>query len=144
MNGISCWNGTTWTPLTGSSGTGVAGTVLDLAVWDEGFGKALYVAGTFATAGGLEANGVARWNGTEWEGLSGPSGIGLGGFGFNPQAWALQVYQDGTSQSLFVAGHFVTAGGLRSVNMGRWGCEATLFGDGFESSDTSRWQATSP
>jgi hypothetical protein len=37
----------------------------------------VYVGGFFTSAGGVAANYIARWNGTEWSSLG--SGVGLGG-----------------------------------------------------------------
>lgn len=61
--GIAAWNGTTWRPL-GSGLTLSFGSaeVEALAVYQG----ALYAAGYFDTAGGQQAVGFARWNGSTW------------------------------------------------------------------------------
>lgn len=62
-NNIARWNGATWSALT--SGIGPPGSsVTALAV--SASPNYLYVGGQFSTAGGLNANNIARWNGTSW------------------------------------------------------------------------------
>ena len=60
VNHIARWDGATWSAL----GTGLEGPSFvyaeALATFDDGSGPALYVGGDFATAGGIEANGIAR------------------------------------------------------------------------------------
>ena len=44
-------------------------------------GNTLYAGGAFSTAGGVQANNIARWNGTNWSVLgSGVSGGGQLGY----------------------------------------------------------------
>jgi hypothetical protein len=71
-NNIARWNGTAWSPL----GSGVSGSklgvpqVLALTVFDDGTGPALYAGGFFTTAGGVEANRIAKWDGIAWSPLA--------------------------------------------------------------------------
>jgi hypothetical protein len=48
---------------------GVNTGIESMAVWDDGSGPALYVGGFFKIAGNTLANGIAKWNGTEWSGF---------------------------------------------------------------------------
>jgi len=66
----------------------------------------LIAAGSFDSAGGVGAAGIAAWNGSTWA----PLGAGLGG---RPTALALTVYGD----QLIVGGEFDTAGGLSVANI---------------------------
>ena len=65
---IASWNGSIWSSL----GTGLAGDgnsfpfVAALSV----SGSDLYAGGRFVQAGSEPANGLARWNGTSWQGLA--------------------------------------------------------------------------
>ncbi|MFK7742321.1 MAG: hypothetical protein AB8H80_18555 [Planctomycetota bacterium] len=63
---IAIRNGSTWSPL----GTGLSGSnsfqVLDLLVRDSGD---VIACGTFSTAGGLPAGGIASWDGSTWSTL---------------------------------------------------------------------------
>lgn len=110
---IARWNGTSWSAL-GTPTNGVNNTVYALAVYDDGTGAAVYVAGSFTTAGGAPANRIAKWNGTSWSAL----GSGLGGS--FPSGRALVVHDDGGGPSLFVGGDFSTAGGIAASRIAKW------------------------
>lgn len=115
---IAKWNGAAWSAL-GSGMTGGKGAAL--AVFNDGRGEALYAGGDFTTAGGNQANRIARWNGSEWETLG--SGISGGLVG----VMGLISYNDGSAfsaisghGSLFVTGGFNNAGGVSVNNIARW------------------------
>jgi hypothetical protein len=122
------WDGSAWTLLEGSMGEGLDrsdsggqdGFVLE--VHDDGRGDALYVGGQFDLAGGKVVNRVARWDGTDWEPLASPLGIGVGSVAVN----ALLSFNDGSGSKLYVGGLFQTAGGIAAGNIARW--------------DGSRWE----
>ncbi|HKE47838.1 MAG TPA: hypothetical protein VKB52_07215, partial [Rhodanobacteraceae bacterium] len=110
-------------------GPGMDNVVNATIVWDDGSGPALYVAGAFVTAGHVQVNGVARWDGTAWSALAGPGGVGVGG-SFSPAVNALAVY-DG---ALYVGGNFATAGGIAANNIARWdGSNWSALGNGVDS-----------
>ncbi len=112
---IARWNGTAWSALSGPSGTGLELTGGKLAVFDDGTGPALYVSGAFRKAGGVVANGIARWNGTGWAPVSGPSANGIeGGIG------DLAVFDDGSGPALYAAGSLTKAGGVPVRNVAKW------------------------
>jgi hypothetical protein len=79
VNNIARWDGAQWSAL----GTGIEPTasnpnpmILATAVHNDGSGLALYVGGSFQSAGGVPASNVARWTGSQWQrvgqhGLSG-------------------------------------------------------------------------
>lgn len=96
-------------------GPGMDNVVNAAVVWDDGSGPALYVGGAFVTAGHAEVNGVARWDGHQWSGLTDAGGTGIGG-SFSPAVNALVVY-DG---ALYVGGNFTTAGNIAANNIARW------------------------
>ena len=52
------WNGSAWE----SFGSGVNGTVMDLAVFRDD----LFIGGDFTRAGGVPVEDLARWDGEEW------------------------------------------------------------------------------
>jgi hypothetical protein len=119
VNGVAKWDGAGWSALSGPAGTGVGGLreVWALAVYDDGAGPALYAGGRFTTAGGVLANGVAKWDGAGWSALSGPAGTGVSGTG---GVRALAAYDDGGGPSLYASGLFASAGGLTVNNVARW------------------------
>jgi trimeric autotransporter adhesin len=92
--GIAKWDGTAWSPLgIGLTRTTVLPEVRALAV----SGNDLFVGGQFDTAGGVTADGIAKWNGTSW------SALGSG----------RDIYN---IQTLVVSGGDLYAGGLWGVN----------------------------
>jgi hypothetical protein len=118
--GIARWTGTEWVSVGGGLLDPSAGlaTVKDMAVFDDGSGLALFVAGAFSRAGGASgilARNIAKWDGQQWHAL----GLGIGG-GFPEQ---LAVADDGRGPSLFVSGLFSTAGGGTARTIAQWvGC----------------------
>lgn len=118
VNKIAKWKPSTgWTPL----GLGIpdAGTppllmpthVHSLAVYDDGTGPALFVAGDFPAAGGIPANNIAKWNGAAWTAL---------GAGTNAPVRSLVVHDDGTGPALYAGGSFTSAGGATANGIARW------------------------
>lgn len=68
-NGIAKWTGTTWSAVGGgvTNSTGNPGQVYSLEV----IGDELYACGRFLSAGGVNVNGFAKWNGTLWSEVHG-------------------------------------------------------------------------
>jgi hypothetical protein len=87
-----------------------------LTVFDDGTGPALYAGGLFTTAGGVPANHIAKWDGTEWSAV----GSGMGGNTFSPQVNALTLFDDGTGPALYAGGEFTTAGGVAANRVAKW------------------------
>lgn len=89
--------------LASSPEPGVDGPVYALATDANG----VYVAGDFASAGGIAANHVARWDGSAWHAL---------GDGVDGPVFALLVDGGG----LYAGGEFNMAGGAPAHNLARW------------------------
>ncbi|MFU8829094.1 MAG: GC-type dockerin domain-anchored protein [Phycisphaerales bacterium] len=118
-NSVASWDGTLWSGLSGSGGIGVSGGgVASLAVYDEGSGTNLYVGGNFQNAGNVEANGIARWDGSNWSALTGSLGTGVSNF-----VNVMLPFDDDQLRALLVAGSFNTAGEVAVDNIALWGCE---------------------
>ncbi|MCP4899313.1 MAG: hypothetical protein GY906_20305, partial [bacterium] len=115
VNRIAKWDGTSWSALSGPSGAGVSDSVYGLAVYDDGNGAGLYAGGAFTTASGVTANRIARWDGTSWSALSGPSGTGV-----NDAVYELAVYDDGNGEALYTGGGFTSAGGVTVNRIAKW------------------------
>lgn len=101
VNRIAKWNGVTWDDLSG----GVDGGDITF----EGvyalakMGSDLYAAGNFATAGGVAASNIARWDGASWN----PVGDGLNGTVFDLEVVGTDLYAVGVftqSGSALVSG----------------------------------------
>lgn len=110
---VARWNGANWTAL----GSGIGGTVLALASVDdgEGDGRVLVAGGAFATAGGVPAANIARWNGTSWSEAFG------GSQGPKPTVRALLgVDHDAHGgRALYIGGDFSGIGGVPSTRFAR-------------------------
>ena len=97
---IVSFDGTSLSPL----GSGFASfEIEDLQVYDPGTGPALYACGYFASAGGVPANNIARWNGSAWSAL---------GSGIDSLVHSLCVWNTGAGPRLVAGGEFYSAGGL--------------------------------
>jgi trimeric autotransporter adhesin len=102
IRGFARWDGAGWSAV----GTGAfTGEINGLAVFDDGNGPALYVAGGFSSVGGVAAKNIARWDGTGW------SELGAGTLG---TVSALTVFDDGGGPALVAGGYFVKAGTVQT------------------------------
>jgi hypothetical protein len=84
-------------------GSALNGTVRAIAVK----GTDVYVAGDFTVAGGVAANRIARWDGSQWHPL---------GSGMNATVNALAV----SGNNVYAGGNFETAGGVSARRVARW------------------------
>jgi hypothetical protein len=110
--GVARWDGEDWSDLDG--GLWFAGASA-LAGYDDGTGPALYAAGDFFEAGGRPAERIARWTPAGgWQTVGG---------GFNPadgSGTALEVFDDGAGEALYVAGLVTSVGGVPVSGIARW------------------------
>jgi hypothetical protein len=99
----------TWSTLGTGSSNGVSGSVFALAV----VGNEVVVGGTFTQAGGVSANGVARFNTqtNTWSTLGTGSSNGVNG-----EVRALAV----VGNEVVVGGNFTSAGGVSANRVARW------------------------
>jgi hypothetical protein len=104
---IAKWDGSSWSAL----GSGTDFSVRAMTGFDDGGGSALYVGGSFSTAGGVGANRIARWDGANWSAL---------GSGMNSLVYALGVFDDGGGEALYAGGNFATAGGVGANRIAKW------------------------
>ncbi len=113
VNNIARWDGHSWSAL----GSGTDQNLFALGVFDDGFGDgpALYAGGRFAIAGGVEAIGIARWDGESWSSVGG----GIAGEG-NCYVHAFATFDDGNGPALYVGGNFDFAGGVGASHIARW------------------------
>ncbi len=100
---------------------GVNGSVFALATFDDGrgTGPALYAGGMFATADGVSASRIARWDGQYWTALKSTRGSESND-GVDGAVYALCVFDDGSGPALYAGGSFLTAGGLPAKRVARW------------------------
>lgn len=112
VNHIAQWNGEEWLPLGQGLRTDHGGCyVWAAAIFDDGSGPALFVAGSFDFAGELPANNIAKWDGNCWSPL---------GSGADYDVHALAVFDDGNGPALYAAGWFRHMGGLEANGVAKW------------------------
>jgi hypothetical protein len=112
---IARWDGLAWSAL--GSGIGAASGLTEVRALAIR-GHDLYVGGSFTTAGGLAASGIARWDGAAWSPVGG---------GLDRTVLALTIAGD----DLYAAGYFTLAGGLSAQRVARWnGSSWSALGEG--------------
>jgi hypothetical protein len=88
-----------------------------LAVFDDGNGPALYVGGGFTGAGGIDANRIAKWDGSRWAAVG-------SAFSGNSFVSNLLAFDDGGGSALYAAGGIAlegtSAGGVVKWNGRQW------------------------
>jgi hypothetical protein len=93
-----------------SLGSGMNGNVRALAV----IGTDLYAGGYFTTAGGVTANGIAKWNGLAWSAL----GSGMSDYLSGQSGCVNALAVSGTD--LYAGGDFTSAGGVPANYVAKW------------------------
>ena len=108
---VGAYDGTTWSDL----GGGMEGAIVyDFAAFDDGTGTRLYACGSFQTAGGNFAEGLAGWNGVTWL----PAGNGS----VSGEVFAVHTHDlgDGSGPALYVGGFFTSIGSVGATNIARF------------------------
>ncbi len=107
-------------PAWSALGTGMNNQVFSLTVFNDGGGggPALYASGIFTSAGGVDANRVAKWDGQSWL----PLGTGIDNVDHNASVQALTVFNDGGGggPALYAGGDFTIAGGAPAGRIAKW------------------------
>lgn len=106
-NNVALWDGSHWSPLGFPAANGVDAMPWALAASSEG---QIYVGGFFSHAGAKAANGIARWDGTNWFLLG--SGLDTGGL--------IRSMAFGPDRCLYAAGRFTSMGGVPVNNVAKW------------------------
>ncbi|MGD1848287.1 MAG: T9SS type A sorting domain-containing protein [Salibacteraceae bacterium] len=128
IQGIMQWDGNQWNAL----GSGLSGNIINtsgvmfphqLMVHNS----ELYVAGNFRYAGGIEVNGIAKWDGNQWSAL---------GAGFNNTVYSMIVYNN----ELIVGGSFTESNGTPLNRIAKWdGTDWVALDFGFSQPDPNRF-----
>lgn len=104
-NHVAAWNGVSWEPLGGGLQETSSGMVWSLAVYQDD----LYaMGGSIVNAAGDTINGIARFDGAEWQ----PLGSGLTSNRYDDPGQRLEVFRD----KLVVGSSRLTAAGGIPVN----------------------------
>lgn len=93
----------------------------------EANGNVLYAGGSFSSIGGINARGIALWNGARWSAL----GNGVGADETATAVLAILPQNDG----IYVGGRFTRAGVSEATNVAMWdGAKWHPMGEGFDGS----------
>ncbi len=117
-NGVATWDGTAWSTLAGGPPVGANQRLelYDAEIFDAGAGDELWVGGAIVSTDFTSLNRpyLARWDGATWTQVTaGPNAPVCDPYDFSCDAsWidALQVFDDGTGDALYVGGQFDTVG----------------------------------
>ena len=109
-NKIARWDGATWHALGDGLNSIASYHLWALAAYDDGAGEALYVGGSFTTAGGTAVRNLAMWDGGDWYNVDGAD---LNGYVY---ALDTSTYDGG----LYIGGTFTTSGTPSSNRIVRW------------------------
>ena len=93
--------------------------VYAIGVYDD----QLFAAGSFTTAGGIDVNNIARWDGNEWYAMG--SGFDKFAYGSMSPSFAMTSYKG----ELIIAGSFTVAGGNVSAYWTKWSAPDVYIGD---------------
>ncbi len=116
VNGIASISGTQIAALGAGNGKGFRGDVAAVLA----HGNDVYVGGTFSQVGKKAINNIARWDGSEWQPLTGSFGNGVYGEFLGDAVAVSALAHDGTN--LFVGGSFsYTAGSPTTEFNVSWG-----------------------
>ena len=99
------WDGSNWLPVFTDGTNGLVNAMLR-------HNGDLYIAGSFSRIEGVQANGIARWNGTSWEAFGQP----LSDSSTNRSVNALASYNG----ELIAGGRFVIPSVAGTNNIARW------------------------
>ncbi len=102
-NRIAQWDGASWAPLGTAALNGLNGSVSAIATAESGetLGPAVYVGGSFSSAGSVSTSCIAKWTGSAWDNVGGSMNAG-------GTVLTLLVHDD----ILYVGGKFTNAGGV--------------------------------
>lgn len=106
-SGIALWNGSGWFSI--GSNAGVAGVTYPMvnALTVSASGQ-LFAGGQFTSIGGVDANNIARWNGSSWS----PVGSGAES--------AVDALITLSGETVIAGGRFSSAGGVPAQRIARW------------------------
>jgi len=115
--------GLAWLDPTSGTWTAIPGAPTNILAMASYNGQ-LFVAGEFASAGGVAANNIASWDGSAWHAL----GTGAGNQSGGDAVWALYAWNG----LLYVGGLFRNAGPIAANSVASWdGSAWAPLGQGF-------------
>lgn len=108
ISGIMSWNGSQWADIAGGLTGNIANTPPVIYPHQMMVHNGnLYVVGNFRYAGGVEVNGVAFWDGSQWTAM---------GSGFNSTVYGIAVYNN----EIYAGGGFTQSGANTVNRLAKW------------------------
>ncbi|QOC21811.1 hypothetical protein IC757_12305 [Wenzhouxiangella sp. AB-CW3] len=126
VNQVARWDGNAWSALGVGLNGGTNPFVSDFQVFDDGSGNdaILYVGGSFQSAGGVDADNIARWNGSAWSALTSE---------LNGAVRSMTTFDLGAGEALYATGPFTQAGSQTVNGIARWdGATWSALGSGID------------
>ncbi len=121
---LARWDGVSWSAVSG----GCDGPVETLAIHNDGAGDALYIGGSFTTAGGATVNRIAKYNGATFSALGSGAAGAITALGTHDPDGA-----GGAPAQLIAGGDFTSIGGIGASRIARWdGTQWLAMGDGLD------------
>lgn len=113
--GASIWDGSKWNSFGDPNG--------NVYAFIKDSSDNIYAGGAFTSIGGITANRIAKWNGTQWSSSYGT--------GFNNIVTNIAL---DSSENLYAVGYFTTANGVTVNRIAKWnGTQWSSLGSGFNS-----------
>jgi hypothetical protein len=117
-NGIARWDSEgAWQPVGSGMGGGFSPTVFVMRTFNDGSGEKLYVAGRYASIGGVTGM-IARWTGSTWENVGG--GISPAGGNVLANIESMAVFDDGSGPALYVGGYDLLPAQSPMCSVAKW------------------------
>lgn len=108
ISGIMSWNGNRWQDMQGGLTGNIKNTAPILFPHQMMVHNGeLFVVGNFRYAGGVEVNGIAKWDGGQWTSL---------GKGFDGTVYSIAVFNN----EIYVGGSFTKSGSLPLKRFAKW------------------------
>lgn len=126
LNSIAKWNGSNWDSLQSgiidTTGGVTQGLVSSMVI----FNNELCVGGGFTHAGGIHANNIAKWNGSNWSDI-----FGFPGYELTDNDFYLIHCMASYNNELYVGGSIIDSSGMKKNGIMRWtGVKWELVGGG--------------
>jgi len=122
-NSFAVWDGSEWSDVGAGFDQTVARVTYDLLPADLGDGEKLYLAGNWSEIGGVQASGLAWFDGENFGAWGTGDGIGRWG-GFSPFVADLEMWDDGSGPAIYACGRFEGIDNAQTTNVARYNIAA--------------------
>ncbi|MBL8880608.1 MAG: hypothetical protein JNG88_15965, partial [Phycisphaerales bacterium] len=116
VSNLAAWDGQQWHDVGGGVGNGVGAVYALKAAMIENAPQ-LFVGGSFGSAGPLQTEDIARWDGAAWHAVGGGMSTTSSG-----TVYSIEVFDDGDGPAIWLGGDFESTSAGVSLNIARFGC----------------------